>query len=81
MAEDAGTLSSNGPYNWVPSDTAKFPVRSRALYVGGTGDLAVMRHDGGQALFTAVPAGSLLPVNVMGVFATNTTATNITVLP
>lgn len=50
---------------------------TRALYIGVTGDVAVIMADGGSAVtFTAVPVG-LLPVQVTKVMSTNTTATNI----
>lgn len=54
---------------------------TRALYVGGAGDVAVIWADGGSAVtLSSVPAGTILPVQVTKVMSTNTTATNIVAL-
>lgn len=50
------------------------------LYVGGAGDISVLTAGGQTVTFSAVPAGSFLPVVVLRVNATSTTATNILVL-
>lgn len=56
-------------------------VNCRAVYVGGTGDLAVMPIDGTTAVtFSSVPAGALLPIACSKIMSTNTTATNIVAL-
>jgi hypothetical protein len=48
----------------------------RALYVGGAGDVAVrMVADGAVLTLKGVPGGTLLPIQVDRVMATNTTAT------
>jgi uncharacterized protein (UPF0261 family) len=50
---------------------------SRALYIGGAGDVAVTMAGGGSvATFSAVPAGTILPIRVTKVMAA-TTATLI----
>lgn len=66
----------------TPSDTVDFTRGrwSRALYVGGTGDVAAVRPDGTAVIFSAVPAGSILPIRCRRVNATSTTATLIDVL-
>jgi hypothetical protein len=51
-----------------------------ALYVGVAGDVKVKMASGKDVVFTAMPAGSFMPVNVLKVFATGTTATNIVAL-
>jgi hypothetical protein len=51
-----------------------------ALYVGVAGDVKVKMSSGKDVIFTAVPAGSFMPVQVKQVFATGTTATNIVAL-
>ena len=65
----------------VPSDTVNFHATPkvglcRALYVGVAGDVAAVGEDGVAVVFKAVPVG-LLPVRVVRVNATGTTATNI----
>lgn len=52
----------------------------RALYIGGTGDVAVVTSAGTVVLFAAVPTGTILPVRAKRVNSTNTTATAIVAL-
>jgi hypothetical protein len=59
------------------SDTVGFSYIARALYVGTTGDVAVVGLDGVAVTFTAVPAGALLPVMCIRVNSANTSASNI----
>lgn len=63
----------------TPSDATA--LTSRAVWVGGAGDLSVRLSGatGTTVVFTAVPAGSLLPLSVVRVMAA-TTATNINVI-
>ena len=61
----------------VKSDTEFLPEPTRAIYVGGTGDVAVTMHGGDSLIFVGVPAGSILPIKVSQVLSTNTTATNM----
>jgi hypothetical protein len=54
---------------------------TRALWVGGAGNVAVIFTKGSAAVtLTGVPAGTLLPVQVTKVMSTNTTATDIVAL-
>jgi hypothetical protein len=68
-----------GAFAVTPSDETVFatPVRAKALYIGGTGNVAVTLVDDTSVVFSAVPVGSILPVNVKKVLATGTTATLI----
>lgn len=52
---------------------------ARAVYVGGTGDVALRAIGSGESAvtFTAVPVGTIIPVRIDRVMATNTTATAI----
>jgi hypothetical protein len=62
----------------TPSDANDLAITSRAIYVGGAGDLTVvMCGDGSTVTFSAVPVGSVLPIRVTRVKATGTTATLI----
>ncbi len=64
----------------TPSDTTVLSG-VRGLYVGVTGDVAVLAAgDAAAQTFKAVPAGTILPVEAAKVMATNTTATNILAL-
>jgi len=69
-ADDAAAIT--------PSDSGELDIYTRAIYVGGTGDLRVqMVGTGNDVTFSAVPAGSFLPIRVKRVYDTNTTATFI----
>jgi hypothetical protein len=68
-AGNAAAITKNDTTNIAPT---------RAIYIGGQGDLAVRMIAGNNVTFFACPAGLLLPVQVDRVLATGTTATNIT---
>lgn len=50
---------------------------SRALYVGTTGNIAVVASDGSTATFFGVPGGTVLPVRCRRVNSAGTTAANL----
>lgn len=64
----------------VPADGTDLACVTRAIYVGGGGDLRVRMQGGGEVTFAAVPAGALLPLRVARVFAAGTTATALVAL-
>src|SRR5262245_38187236 len=69
--------------NWTPitpSDTVNLATLADAIWVGGGGNLAVVSQGGQVTIFTAVPAGSWLPIRARRINATNTTASNILAL-
>ena len=53
---------------------------TRAVFVGGAGNLAVVLSGGTTLTLTGVTAGTLLPIRVTKVKSTGTTATNIAAL-
>lgn len=59
----------------TPSDTAE--NYGSAIYIGGTGTVAVVTEGGDSVTFTAIPAGTTFVLRVKQVKATGTTATNI----
>jgi len=70
------------PFKWAenvtPSDTVDLAAPARGLWVGGAGAVSVQMYgDGATMIFSGIPAGTLLPVQVTRVNATGTTATNI----
>lgn len=77
------STDTGSAYNGVavtPTNGAKIPV-TRALYIGGAGDVAVIFAGGTAAVTLAgAAAGSTLMVQVNEVRSTNTTATNIVAL-
>ncbi len=59
----------------LDADVFAAPV---SIYVGGTGNVAVRPANGQAAVtFVGLPAGSMVPCRVIGVNATNTTATSL----
>ena len=74
----------NSPYRHAaavtPSDTVDLIDVSRALFVGGTGNLAVITEGVETVALTGIAAGTELRLCVSRVKATGTTATNITAL-
>lgn len=65
----------------TPSDSTDLAIGfTRAIFVGGTGDLSVIMLDGQTITFPSVAAGSMLPLCVSRIRATGTTATNIIAL-
>lgn len=82
----AWTSSDSGQNAWlvVKSDSTVFPALAtagssiaitKAVYVGGGGDMNVVMSGGQTVLFSAVPTGALLPISVKQILSTNTTAT------
>ncbi|WP_105428729.1 hypothetical protein [Neorhizobium sp. T6_25] len=61
----------------TPSDSTDLPETTRALYVGTGGHLSVRMLSGETLTLSNVPAGGLLPLRVIRVFATGTTAVAI----
>ena len=74
----------------TPSDTADIPSVSTTpgagknngcvLYVGGSGNVRVKTIGGDEVTFVGISSGQFIPVQVLQVFATGTTATNIVAL-
>jgi len=64
----------------TPSDSTDLPNFCRGLYVGVTGNVAVVTTGGSTVTFYALNAGCVLPVRVARVLATGTTATNLVAL-
>lgn len=70
----------------VPSDTVNIPDVSGGtnngcvLYVGTAGNLRVLTVGGDDVTFIGINTGAFIPVQVLRVFATGTTAGNIVAL-
>lgn len=58
----------------TPSDSVNLTYPS-VIYVGGTGNVQVTTAQGDVVVFSGLPAGAVIPVQVIRVWATNTTAT------
>lgn len=65
----------------TPHDSTDLTYATRALYVGGAGNLSVETVGGQSAVvFVGVTAGTILPIRVTRVNSTSTTATSIVAL-
>ena len=71
------TSSAFGGEAVTPNDGADLAFVSRALYVGGDGNVAVVMHDGSALTFVGLKAGTLMPLRVSRVKSTGTTATSL----
>lgn len=72
------TVAAHGAASVTPSDSAEIAI-TRSLYIGTGGNLKVTMADGQDITFTAVSEG-IFPIQVIKVFSTNTTASNIIAL-
>ena len=82
----ADTFSSHGAgldspagnaYAVTPADGTDQSFATRAIYVGGAGDIKVTTTGGNTVTFVGCLAGSILPVRAARIWATGTTATNL----
>lgn len=71
----SGGFFANG-FAITTSDTVNFTHQTSAVWVGGAGNLVAIMN-GVPVTFTAVAAGTLLPIQATRVNATNTTASNL----
>ena len=61
----------------TPNDSADLANVSRAIFVGGSGNLKVTTSGGDTVTLVGVVAGSIIPLRVSRVFVTDTTASDI----
>ena len=82
-------LQANRASLVTPSNTVNIPSlssesgtpnRGCVLYIGTGGDLKVLTVGGDEVTFTNFQDGSFLPVQVLRVYSTGTTASNIIAL-
>jgi hypothetical protein len=64
----------------TPSDSAVLAETTRAIYVGTTGSIAALMLSGASVSFTAIPAGTVLPLRLTKIMATGTSAGGIVAL-
>lgn len=60
----------------TPSDTLDLPTPS-VIYVGVSGNVRVTTAQGTDVIFSNVSSGQVIPVQVIRVWATGTTATTL----
>lgn len=80
LSADA-TVSAHRALAVTPSDAVVFAQPTRAIYIGGTGNITVDFVDGGTAVLFVTPLiGIEHPWQVTRVYFSGTTATNIVAL-
>jgi len=72
----AGSIGNTKAYTIYSADADRIG-KDCVIYVGVTGDVTVETAGGDTETFTAVPAGTFIPVMVKRVNSTNTDATNM----
>jgi hypothetical protein len=77
MANAVQPVTAGDAIAITKSDTTNYDPPLAALYVGGTGDVAVKTAAGNTVVFSAVPAGFIIPIACKQVRSTSTTATLI----
>ncbi len=73
-------LPITGAVAVTPADGSDLTDVTRALWIGGAGNVAVVTLDGSTVTIKGVQAGTLLPIRVSRVKSTGTTATDILAL-
>lgn len=74
------TVSAHSAEAVTPSDTGALKP-TRGLFVGGPGDVKVdMAERGSAIVFAGLLGGTLLPIQVVRVYSTDTDATDIVAL-
>jgi hypothetical protein len=73
------TVSSYSAAAVTTSDSSVIPV-TRALYIGADGNVKVDMAVDGTVTFVGLKGGTVLPIQVVRVYATGTTSTNIVAL-
>jgi hypothetical protein len=76
--ENATQAPATNAFAVTPHDSTELTFTTRALYVGGAGNVVVrLSGDAANVTLVGVVAGTILPIRVILVPATGTTATNI----
>lgn len=63
-------------FSITPSNSANLANVS-VVYVGGAGNVRVTTAQGDDVIFSGLLAGTVIPVQVLKVWSTSTTATNL----
>jgi len=67
--------SARSAHGVVPDDANDLPWVTRALYVGGEGNVHARLVDGTEVTFRSMKAGAVYAFEFIRIFATDTTAT------
>jgi len=76
--DNATQAPATNAFAITPNDSTELTTTTRALYVGGAGNVVVrLSGDTANVTLVGVVAGTILPIRAILVAATSTTATNI----
>ena len=64
----------------TPIDTANLAQVTRALYIGGAGNVQITDPNGNETVLENLAVGVVLPIRASKIWNTNTTATDIVAL-
>lgn len=68
---------ATGGFMIIPSDTQDLPFVTRAIWVGGSGDIALVTLGRSVLILSGAVQGSIIAVRATKVFVSNTSATNL----
>ena len=74
---DAISAPAQRGFAITPSDAVDLVAETRGLWVGASGDLALVLASGDEVTLAGAVGGSVLPLRVKRVNATGTTATQL----
>jgi len=72
---DAISAPAQRGFAITPSDSTDLAAETRGLWIGASGDLALVLASGDEVTISGAVGGSLLPLRVRRLKATGTTAT------
>jgi len=61
----------------TPNNSVDLATNTRAIYIGGNGNISLITVGGNTVTFVGLLAGTLLPIRASRVNSTSTTATNL----
>lgn len=79
QASSAAVVTKSDTVNIVPASGSTTPIPS-VLYVGTGGSVRVLTAGGDDVTFVNILSGSFIPVNVIRVFSTGTSASDMLAL-
>lgn len=76
----SATMSARDCLPITPSNDTDFKVEARAIFIGVGGDIRIRTQSGNTVTFKNLVSGYILPVQVVRVYQTGTTASELIAL-
>lgn len=64
-------------FSITPNDSTDLSEITRAIWVGGAGDITLVLMSGATLTLPSIPAGTLMPIRAARIMATGTDATGL----